>query len=134
MEARLLPAAAQRRQRRREAAQRDAFGPPPGPWSSWGAMPDDVRHRLAAKRLEERPRAREATPRFTWFVWVDGATADHNDLAALGLTRPPSPDELTAAWRAAAKQHHPDAGGSAEAFDTVKRSYDRLRAVIGATR
>lgn len=52
------------------------------------------------------------------------------DLELLGLTSAPSADELKAAWRAAAKRAHPDAGGSAEAFVAVRGAYERLLATV----
>jgi hypothetical protein len=50
-----------------------------------------------------------------------------DDLAMLGLSEMPATrDDLTAAWRAAARQHHPDVGGNADAFRSAKEAYDRL--------
>lgn len=49
------------------------------------------------------------------------------DAATLGLQgAPKSPEELKAAYRRAAAQHHPDRGGSREAFEQVRGAYERL--------
>lgn len=49
------------------------------------------------------------------------------DLRALGLTTAPRDhDALRTAWRAAAKRHHPDAGGDAERFSRAREAYERL--------
>ena len=45
----------------------------------------------------------------------------------LGLTSTATHEEVTLAFRAKALQLHPDQGGDAEAFMTVKRAYDTLR-------
>lgn len=47
--------------------------------------------------------------------------------ATLGLARDASPAAIKAAYRAAAKRLHPDAGGGAEAFAALGRAYDILR-------
>lgn len=44
----------------------------------------------------------------------------------LGVEPGASKDQIKAAYRAAARKHHPDAGGSAEHFMAVTRSYDVL--------
>ena len=44
----------------------------------------------------------------------------------LGLPPDASPDDIKAAHRAKAKQHHPDAGGDAERFGEIQRAYDVL--------
>lgn len=49
------------------------------------------------------------------------------DAATLGLQgRPNSPEELKAAYRRAAATHHPDRGGSRDAFEQVRGAYERL--------
>lgn len=45
---------------------------------------------------------------------------------ALGVPPDASPDDIKAAHRAAAKRHHPDAGGDAEKFGQIQRAYDVL--------
>lgn len=57
-------------------------------------------------------------------------TAD--DLAALGLDAMPDKAALRRAWRDAAKRHHPDAGGDAEAFKRARAAYERLARQVGA--
>lgn len=44
----------------------------------------------------------------------------------LGLPPDASPEDIKAAYRARAKQHHPDAGGDAEAFGALQKAYDVL--------
>jgi hypothetical protein len=105
-----------------EAAQRGAFGPPPDWWASWGAMPDDLRHRLAAERLASGGR------RFSLADMVREAPSSA-DLRALGLTTMPTPVELAAAWRKTVARTHPDHGGSEVAFIAAKAAHERLRAV-----
>jgi hypothetical protein len=48
----------------------------------------------------------------------------------LGLRWPYTADDLKAAYRRLAKEHHPDAGGSAAAFRRVQEAYERLAATI----
>lgn len=55
--------------------------------------------------------------------YVSMATGDH---AALGLSSGATDKEIKSAYRALVKQHHPDAGGDAEAFKRVQSAYDRL--------
>ena len=52
------------------------------------------------------------------------------DLAALGLHSVPTAQELQAAWRASARRHHPDAGGSAEGFTRARAAYERLQKAV----
>lgn len=47
--------------------------------------------------------------------------------ADLGLEPNASPEAIEAAWRNAAKQHHPDAGGDREAFERASRAISILR-------
>lgn len=61
------------------------------------------------------------TVRTEWPWWV-----------VLGLDRrPESPDELRRAYLAAAKQHHPDAGGDAKRFADVERAYREGQDALG---
>jgi DnaJ domain len=46
--------------------------------------------------------------------------------AVLGLTRDATLDDVKRAFRAAALTHHPDHGGSSEAFVATKRAYDAI--------
>ncbi len=46
--------------------------------------------------------------------------------AVLGLQPTASPDQIKAAYRAVAKQAHPDAGGSPEAMQAVNEAYQTL--------
>lgn len=55
-----------------------------------------------------------------------------DDLAALGLATMPDADGLRAAWRETARRTHPDAGGSAEAFQRARTAYERLALEVGA--
>lgn len=52
------------------------------------------------------------------------------DLVALGLRSMPTRSELKAAWHAAAKRHHPDAGGRAEDFTRAREAYERLQRAV----
>ena len=47
--------------------------------------------------------------------------------AALGLKPGASEAEIHAAYRAAVRRTHPDAGGSASAFEAVQEAYESLR-------
>lgn len=51
-------------------------------------------------------------------------------LAALGLRSMPTAPELRAAWHAAARRHHPDAGGRAEDFTKARAAYERLQRAV----
>jgi len=51
---------------------------------------------------------------------------DRSYYEALGLEPGASSDEVKAAYRAKAKEHHPDAGGNAEAFKEVQEAYEVL--------
>lgn len=44
----------------------------------------------------------------------------------LGVDLPASADEIKAAYRAKAKQHHPDKGGDADRFGEIQKAYDVL--------
>lgn len=44
----------------------------------------------------------------------------------LGVLPDATPEDIKAAYRARAKQHHPDAGGDAERFGEIQRAYDVL--------
>ncbi len=58
-----------------------------------------------------------------------------DDLRALGLDAVPADlDALRAAWRTAAKRHHPDAGGDAARFTRAKTAYDRLAQTLAAAK
>lgn len=46
--------------------------------------------------------------------------------ALLGVDATASLDEVKAAFRRRALEHHPDVGGSAEAFMAIKRAYDGI--------
>lgn len=46
--------------------------------------------------------------------------------AALGIRRTATAEEIRAAYRHQARQHHPDAGGSPEAFQAVQEAYEQL--------
>lgn len=43
--------------------------------------------------------------------------------AALGLPETASPDEVRAMWKKLCMVHHPDRGGNAVEFDTLRRAY-----------
>jgi hypothetical protein len=71
-----------------------------------------------------------------WASMVVGSAAGprpHPDLLALGLDRmPPSWDGLRRAYRAAAREAHPDApGGSQAAFLAVAGAFERLSEKLG---
>lgn len=44
----------------------------------------------------------------------------------LGVPPDASPEDIKAAYRGKAKQHHPDKGGDAEAFGAIQKAYDIL--------
>lgn len=53
-------------------------------------------------------------------------TMSDNPYDVLGLVSPASDDEIALAYKIAAKKHHPDAGGDAEAFRRVQEAYELL--------
>jgi DnaJ-domain-containing protein 1 len=58
----------------------------------------------------------------------------HQDLAVLGLRWPCTLEEVKTAYRALAKQHHPDRSGDPEVFKKVLAAYERvLKALQAAT-
>jgi DnaJ-class molecular chaperone len=52
------------------------------------------------------------------------------DLALLGLTEPVTADEAKARFRELALLLHPDRGGDAAQFDTVRQAHDRVQAEL----
>ena len=50
-----------------------------------------------------------------------------NHYAALGVGFGATPDEIRAAYRAKARETHPDRGGSADTFGRVQAAYRLLR-------
>lgn len=42
----------------------------------------------------------------------------------LGLSPTASADEVRARWKSLASQHHPDKGGDAETFNTIRQAYN----------
>ena len=53
--------------------------------------------------------------------------APSDPYAVLGVRRGASEAEIHAAYRAAVRRTHPDAGGDASAFESVQEAYDVLR-------
>ena len=49
----------------------------------------------------------------------------NNPFQVLGLEPSASADEVKAHWRKLASQHHPDRGGDAELFDTLRQAYNQ---------
>lgn len=58
----------------------------------------------------------------------DDRTRPTDPYALLGIVSAASIDEVKAAFRKMALEHHPDRGGSADAFIRVKRAYDAITA------
>ena len=54
-------------------------------------------------------------------------TPDADPYAVLGVPRGAGEAEVHAAYRAAVRRTHPDAGGSSAAFESVQRAYEMLR-------
>jgi len=54
-------------------------------------------------------------------------TADADPYAVLGVRRGATEAEIHAAYRAAVRRTHPDAGGSGAAFEAVQHAYEVLR-------
>lgn len=48
----------------------------------------------------------------------------------LGLDDTATEEDVAAAWRKLRSAHHPDKGGGAEMFNTLKRAYDECLAVV----
>lgn len=57
-----------------------------------------------------------------------------NPFATLGLPPTASPDEVKAAYRAAARKSHPDVGGDEQAFREVTKAAQRALAYAEGTR
>ena len=108
------------------------------------------RERRRKEEAEEQRRADreqgEATPpRPAWDPWSafeqlnDAIRGIMNgldtDLAAgvLGLPRDATREQIEAAYRRLARQHHPDRGGTAEQFRRVQEAYERLTRTEGGT-
>jgi len=72
-----------------------------------------------------------STPRLAVY---DRGSFDVPELAPLGLVWPYTVDELRRAYRRYAREHHPDAGGDAEAFRTLTEAYEWALTAIGANR
>ena len=53
-------------------------------------------------------------------------------LQLLGLDFSATESQIRSAFRAAAKQHHPDVGGDAEMFKRITEAYDVLKGVVQA--
>jgi DnaJ-class molecular chaperone len=47
-----------------------------------------------------------------------------NPFETLGLPPTATVDEVKARWKALASQHHPDRGGDAEVFNTMRQAYN----------
>jgi curved DNA-binding protein CbpA len=52
----------------------------------------------------------------------------------LGVDEHATRDEVQRAYRAAAKRHHPDAGGDAQMFAAIERGYRKLTAIAPLAR
>jgi protein gp37 len=99
------------------------------------ARSDRLQDELDALRAEKARPTRPRPPRSSWHRPRPAAPPRapsvppevHADLATLGLRWPCTAVEVTQAHRAQVKQHHPDRGGSAEAFNTVQSAYERVR-------
>jgi len=70
-----------------------------------------------------------------WTSARDEEAADETDFKILGLKEKPTPtwDEIRAAFRSAAKIHHPDRGGDEEIFKKASSAYERLATLYGMT-
>lgn len=88
-------------------------------------MPEEEFARIYEKITGHRPGegARAWTP-------PAAAAQPSADLVALGLRSMPTRDELRSAWHAAARRHHPDAGGRAEDFTRARAAYERLQKAV----
>lgn len=80
----------------------------------------------------EHLRAGGAAPRAAPAPAATPASDLGADLAALGLDAVPDPEGLRRAWRAAARKHHPDAGGDPARFAAARRAYEHLARRAGA--
>ena len=113
---------------------------PPDAWSG-GARTEEEARTLAERAaglplspIEERwagawVRVRAGLPPFVDRVGGAAATASPRPIdphALLGVDPGAPLEEVKAAFRRKALEHHPDVGGEAAAFIAVKRAYDRI--------
>lgn len=79
-----------------------------------------------ARWAEAKQKASEHRTRYTPPP-SDHKTPRAEALKVLGLNDPVTPDEIRAAYRRAALQHHPDRGGKEETMVQVNLAYEALR-------
>lgn len=101
---------------------------------SWATVRENLRAvgmHLAAIRGMERWGCGSLDQAFAGYAALPETASSPNWWSVLGCTQPPATrDELTTAYRQAARVAHPDAGGNAAAFDAVAKAYQcGLRAI-----
>ncbi len=90
--------------------------------SEW--LDEDPARVVAELRQRLRPNSSQRTR--TDQRSTDQRSSDSDALAVLGLQAGASQEAIKRAFRHLVKQHHPDMGGSAEAFRRVTEAYQRL--------
>lgn len=90
--------------------------------SEW--LDEDPARVVAELRQRLRPNSSRRT--HTDQRRTDQRSSDSDALAVLGLQAGASQEAIKLAFRHLVKQHHPDMGGSAEAFRRVTEAYQRL--------
>lgn len=85
----------------------------------------DLRQRLRQTRTANSGRRTRSDRRSTDRQWRE-SDARMDALSVLGLDQAATQDDIKQAFRRLVKQHHPDVGGSAEAFRRVNDAYQVL--------
>ncbi len=101
------------------------------PCDRWDTIPDNMRAiglTVGALRGLDRWGAKHMVDAaFTGFAALPaGGTSGEDPYAVLGVHPDASWAEVQAAYRQLAKQNHPDAGGSVEAFLRIKRAFEQI--------
>lgn len=93
----------------------------------WGAVEDNlwaIGKTIEAIRAIERAGSSDMMERaFTGFAQL-AAPLDSEWWRILGVSQSASAEEIQSAYRALAKQHHPDSGGDGEQFIRVQKAYE----------
>lgn len=103
----------------------------------WGdSTPSRYTTEFRVPAAHERPvRRSPAQPRF-YGPRVEAARGDEirraEAIRVLGLSKMPSAQEIRAAWRTAAKEHHPDVGGDPAKFIEARAAYEFLLRAVAA--
>ena len=84
-----------------------------------------AREREARERAEREARDRQEREQRRYSRSRSGSV--HSHWETLGVRMGASQAEIRAAWVAACKRHHPDAGGDLETMKLINRAYSALK-------